>query len=405
MSSAASSGNIWCCPCCPAASRRLMLAVGQRVGPMTGDGIRQVGQPRQEGRRRRNDEPCALGSTLAHGVASPPTLPHMPDPPCRAQREASIAAALEREGFSHFRYSTAVLQHIAAVEPSQEAVLATCRQQVQEEKAARERRQGMIAWIAAQQMPSSYQYIMAVLQYERGQCTEAEAQEACRQQQVQDQAQGQRRQEVSQLLEAEGMPADYALAVPALQQYVRSGAGDQQGMLAAARAKHAADQRREALVAALTAEGLATHLHTEPAAQAYIRTGQGSKEAALAACRAKHQRLAQVAARRSKVVALLPDEARQRYHHCEWAEARAPGLAQTAVQHWQLASTCIVQHGVRHLTRSSIAPADAYYCLAVDAYVHRGEGSAQAAAAALEAYFAAHPLYHFYDSEDGYSDF
>lgn len=187
MSSASSSGNIWCCPCCPAASRRLMLAVGQRVGPMTGDRIRKVGQPRQEGRRRRNDEPCALGSTLAHGVASPPTLPHMPDPPCRAQREASIAAALEREGFSHFRYSTAVLQHIAAVEPSQEAVLATCRQQVQEEKAARERRQGMIAWIAAQQMPSSYQYIMAVLQYERGQCTEAEAQEACRQQQVQDQ--------------------------------------------------------------------------------------------------------------------------------------------------------------------------------------------------------------------------
>ena len=339
-------------------------------------------------------------------VASPPTLPRTPDPLCRAQREVSITAALQREGFSHFRYSTAVSQHIAAGEPSQEAVLATCRQQVQEEQAAQERRQRMVAWIAAHQMPSSYQYrVAAVLQYERGQCSEAEAQEACRQQQAQDQARDQRRQEVSQLLEAEGMSADYVNVVPALQQYVTSGAGDQQGMLAAARAKHAVEQRRAALVAALTAEGLATHLTAEPAAQAYIRTGQGSQEAALAACRTKHQQLAQVAVRRNEVADLLPDAARQRYNECELAEARAPGLARTAVHHWQLASACNVRHGVRHLTRSSIAPADAYYCLAVDAYVHRGEGSAQAAAAALEAYFAAHPLYHFYNSEDGYHDY
>ncbi|PRW57826.1 hypothetical protein C2E21_3531 [Chlorella sorokiniana] len=278
----------------------------------------------------------------------------------RAQREASITAALQREGLSGFLHSVAVSEHIHMGAPSEAEALATCRQRQQEEQAAQERRQRITAWLAEQQMPAFYSYtVPAVRQFERGQCSEEEAQQACRQQQAVEQAQEQRRQEVSQLLEAQGMPADYTGYVPALRSYVQTGAGSQQEMLAAARAQHARDQRRTALVAALTAEGMAIHLASEPAARAFVSTGEGGQEAALAACRERHQQEVQIAARRSEVAARLP-----------------PGVTYEAY---------------------------GYRCPEAAAYVQRGEGSAEVAVAAIVAYRAAQPpLQYGYDDEEEY---
>lgn len=49
-------------------------------------------------------------------------------------------------------------------------------------------------------------------------------------------------------------------------------------------------------------------------------------------------------------------------------------------------------------------PADDYHCPEVAAFVERGQGSAEAVAAAMVAWRAAHPNYGYYDSE-GYYDY
>lgn len=246
------------------------------------------------------------------------TAVRVPFIPRRAQRDASIRAALQREGLSRFTYTLAnVSLHIEMGAPSEAEVLAACRQRAQQEQAARERGQRIVAWLAEQQMPSSYRFNVGVMrQYERGDRSEEEAQQACRDQLAADQARDQRRQEVSQLLQEEGHPAEYVNSVPVLWQYVASGTGTRQELLAAAQAQRDADQRRTTLRAALAAEGMASHLvQTAPTAQAYISTGEGSVEAALAACRTQHQLSEQRAARRAEVQALLP--AGMEYHMCE----------------------------------------------------------------------------------------
>lgn len=237
--------------------------------------------------------------------------------PRRAQRDASIRAALQREGLSRYSHLTSVSQHIQTGAPSEAEALAACRQRAAEEQAVQERGQRIVAWLAEQHMPSSYRYSVGVMrQYERGERSEEEAQQACREQLAADEARDQRRQEVSQLLQEEGHPADYVTLGPMLLQYVVSGTGTRQELLAAAQAQRDADQRRTALRAALAAEGLAINLaHIMPAAQAYISSGEGGQEAALAACRIQHQLNEQRAARRAAVQALLP--AGMEYHMCE----------------------------------------------------------------------------------------
>ncbi len=248
----------------------------------------------------------------------------VPHPSRRAQREASITAALQREGLSGFNYAPGVSEYIRTGTPSEAQVLAACRQQHEEQQAAQqaavERTQRITAWLAEQQMPDNYRYIVRVVDhYILGACSEAEAQQACLRQQAEDQAREQRRQEVSQLLEGEGLPARSAGFVSEAQTYIRFGGSSLTELLAAAQAQHAREQRSAALVAALTAEGLGSHLTAAPAARAYISTGDGSQEAALAACRAQHQRQLQIIAHRTEVVARLPPGVL--YESCEGWDA------------------------------------------------------------------------------------
>ena len=52
----------------------------------------------------------------------------VPSIPRRAQRDASIRAALQREGLSRFGYMVSVYQHIQYGALSEAEVLAACRQ-------------------------------------------------------------------------------------------------------------------------------------------------------------------------------------------------------------------------------------------------------------------------------------
>lgn len=146
---------------------------------------------------------------------------------------------------------------------------------------------------------------------------------------------------MEQLLQAEGLPTALAVLLGPLQGYIDSGIGTQAELLAAARARHARDQRRDALNAALAAEGINTHFSfSVPEAAAFVASGEGGQEAALAACRARHAQQQERQARLATLQALLPQGAD--YYTCEPLTPGSPPCTVPSHALCRVLKTCLL---------------------------------------------------------------
>lgn len=175
-----------------------------------------------------------------------------------------------------------------------------CRRRPAPTNTCRERRRTRIAELLAAEGLGEYDGMYSAICYvERQEGSEAEVLEAARQRRAVVEAQAARGARMAQLLEAEGLPAQYALDL-AIRRYIENGRGSEQQALAEAKRS----QRSAGLAAAMQAEGLPNwHRHT-PACTSYIG-GSGSLEEALASARQRHQEDLQRQQRSDEVQAAL----------------------------------------------------------------------------------------------------
>ena len=211
-----------------------------------------------------------------------------------------------------------------------------------------------------------------------------------------------RQRSVGALLAAEGLQ-DYRFRVPSLlRAFVSDGEGSAEAVVAEARARRATDEactaRRTAIFARLEAEGLQGR-RSEDSVQAYIRSGEGSEEEVVAAARAAAAATAAAAqardARRTRMTDLLAAEGLQRYaigyeapalwsyitsgegsEEAALAAAREAAAANEALQARERGLLARLQaEGIAECHRVGVP--------AVHRFVSRGEGSEEAAAAAV----------------------
>lgn len=134
---------------------------------------------------------------------------------------------------------------------------------------------------------------------EQAEGSEAAALAACVEhqaaQQAAEAARQQRQQRMEQLLQQEGVPAGLITACYPVARYIQHSIGSEESALLAARQSHATAQRREAVVAALAAEGLPDNYTSRCSELSrFINGGEqalaGGLEAAMAAARLQHER-------------------------------------------------------------------------------------------------------------------
>jgi hypothetical protein len=220
----------------------------------------------------------------------------------RVQRHDAVLARLAAEqlpaDYTVTYYGvSAVLAYIESGDGSEEGAMEAARAQHQLDQARAGRRDALRALLQEEQLPTTYLHsVPGVTEYiHSGEGSQVAAMEAARAQSQLDQAEAQRRAAIMALLAAEQLPTAYMLRVVSVREYISTGKGSEEGAMAAARAHHQEQlprlQRDARVVDLLTANLLpADYRHYVAAIEEYISTGGGTEESVLAAARAHHHR-------------------------------------------------------------------------------------------------------------------
>lgn len=223
----------------------------------------------------------------------------------RERRRARVAELLAAEGLGEHAGTYAALRYVDRQEGSEEAVLEAARQERAANEARAARGARITQLLQAEGLPAQLaRTAFTVRRYiESGLGSEEEALATAKR--------AQRSAELQAALEAEGLPG-YGIGTVACASYL-AGSGSLEEALASVRQRHQEQlqrqQRCEEVRAALSADGLpARYEWGVPAVSQYIKDGSGSLQAALDAARDVQQRNQQRAERRSAAEAVLAAE-------------------------------------------------------------------------------------------------
>ncbi|KAL4420781.1 hypothetical protein ABPG75_010437 [Micractinium tetrahymenae] len=316
------------------------------------------------------------------------------------ERREEMAAALQELGLEapdSYKYykNKQIKAFISRGAGSAAGIAAGLKKEEDEARERTERLQKLVKRLAKEGITGWRDY-SAALDFVNGTSKQslAEVVKAAKAQRAEQAQRQQREASLAQKLQAEGLQVpSYPWQVRSYSAYVQSEEGSEEAVLVEVRESQEVRQQRDARQAQvhqlLQAEGLQAWEWRLPGIYAFTQRGEGSTEALVEAARGMQQEEQQRTQRRTHMQELLAAEGLQAheslpvvYRWIQWAEGSEPAALEAARQEQQ-AHQAVQQRRADTSQRLAAEGLEIHQFMhrlpALSAYIHRGEGRAEAA--------------------------